>query len=68
MKVEIFAIGQGEPQNRRQKKLKHGGGKAHNRSNDWTTVTEGTEYGKALSAAEGMDWQRTCVLHIYSSL
>jgi hypothetical protein len=34
MKVEIFAIGQGEPQNRRQKKLKHGGGKAHNRSND----------------------------------
>ena len=34
MKVEIFAVGQDEPHNSKQRKLKHGGGKAHNPSND----------------------------------
>ena len=34
MKVEIFALGQGKPLNRKQRKLKQDGGKAHNRSND----------------------------------
>jgi hypothetical protein len=34
MKVEIFAVRQGKPHNRKKRKLKQSDGKAHNRSND----------------------------------
>jgi hypothetical protein len=53
--ANVHNIGQGKLQHRKYKRLKLGGGRAYNRTSDWTAVVAGATNDRACSAVLSMD-------------